>query len=104
MSQPMRLRGRRSSATSPATRKDRPPNASMKWFSGTCWRDRKSTRLNSSHEWISYAVFCVKKKIGYLGAITVGGAALVAAALLGDTVRAVVSRGGRPDLACDFFF
>src|SRR6266536_4908043 len=29
------------------------------------WRvvgDRKSTRLNSSHEWISYAVFCLKKK------------------------------------------
>src|SRR6266536_4801313 len=24
--------------------------------------DRKSTRLNSSHEWISYAVFCSKKK------------------------------------------
>src|SRR6266849_8764448 len=23
--------------------------------------DRKSTRLNSSHEWISYAVFCLKK-------------------------------------------
>src|SRR5207247_8494179 len=22
------------------------------------WTDRKSTRLNSSHEWISYAVFC----------------------------------------------
>src|SRR5438105_13166159 len=29
----------------------------------TPWgRDRKSTRLNSSHEWISYAVFCLKKK------------------------------------------
>src|SRR5438105_7390522 len=28
--------------------------------------DRKSTRLNSSHEWISYAVFCLKKKIGQL--------------------------------------
>src|SRR5438105_8163960 len=27
-----------------------------------CRRDRKSTRLNSSHEWISYAVFCLKKK------------------------------------------
>src|SRR5438105_11502509 len=26
------------------------------------WSDRKSTRLNSSHEWISYAVFCLKKK------------------------------------------
>src|SRR5438105_9147193 len=26
-------------------------------------RDRKSTRLNSSHEWMSYAVFCLIKKI-----------------------------------------
>src|SRR5438105_7538889 len=25
-------------------------------------QDRKSTRLNSSHEWKSYAVFCLKKK------------------------------------------
>src|SRR5207247_10098851 len=29
---------------------------------GAKTRDRKSTRLNSSHEWISYAVFCLKKK------------------------------------------
>src|SRR5256885_3419870 len=28
-------------------------------------RDRKSTRLNSSHLVISYAVFCLKKKIKY---------------------------------------
>src|SRR2546430_3375055 len=27
-----------------------------------CGRDRKSTRLNSSHSQISYAVFCLKKK------------------------------------------
>src|SRR5438105_8502534 len=33
-------------------------------FGGEPYRtlDRKSTRLNSSHEWISYAVFCLKKK------------------------------------------
>src|SRR5207247_9620536 len=30
--------------------------------SGSETQDRKSTRLNSSHEWISYAVFCLKKK------------------------------------------
>src|SRR5438105_6052999 len=30
--------------------------------------DRKSTRLNSSHEWISYAVFCLKKKTRLAGA------------------------------------
>src|SRR5712664_4505990 len=28
-------------------------------------RDRKSTRLNSSHDQISYAVFCLKKKNKY---------------------------------------
>src|SRR2546422_6794656 len=28
----------------------------------TCSSDRKSTRLNSSHGYISYAVFCLKKK------------------------------------------
>src|SRR5256886_10055359 len=28
----------------------------------TCAQDRKSTRLNSSHSQISYAVFCLKKK------------------------------------------
>src|SRR5436309_8963416 len=28
----------------------------------SCYRDRKSTRLNSSHVKISYAVFCLKKK------------------------------------------
>src|SRR5438105_12102416 len=33
--------------------------------------DRKSTRLNSSHEWISYAVFCLKKKkfLPFLGVL-----------------------------------
>src|SRR3989449_6304952 len=34
-------------------------------FSACNWRiqsDRKSTRLNSSHGYISYAVFCLKKK------------------------------------------
>src|SRR5436309_12338960 len=29
------------------------------------WRDRKSTRLNSSHVKISYAVFCLKKNRRY---------------------------------------
>src|SRR5438105_11673209 len=32
------------------------------FFNFDNFRDRKSTRLNSSHEWISYAVFCLKKK------------------------------------------
>jgi putative phosphoribosyl transferase len=38
-------------------------------------------------------------RIGYFGSSTGGGAALVAAAKLPDKVSAVVSRGGRPDLA-----
>jgi putative phosphoribosyl transferase len=37
--------------------------------------------------------------VGYFGASTGAAAALVAAAELGDAIRAVVSRGGRPDLA-----
>src|SRR5256886_8951861 len=32
----------------------------------TSWRDRKSTRLNSSHSQISYAVFCLKKKKNHI--------------------------------------
>src|SRR5438477_3621470 len=35
--------------------------AKIRWFGGTPG-DRKSTRLNSSHMSISYAVFCLKKK------------------------------------------
>src|SRR5258708_15089921 len=44
-------------------------SASSSFFLLCCWRrwrkkleDRKSTRLNSSHQIISYAVFCLKKK------------------------------------------
>jgi len=40
-------------------------------------------------------------KVGYFGASTGAGAALVAAAKLPRIVQAVVSRGGRPDLAAD---
>src|SRR5258708_24289256 len=35
-----------------------PPDGQGLW----CRQDRKSTRLNSSHQIISYAVFCLKKK------------------------------------------
>ena len=40
-------------------------------------------------------------QVGYFGSSTGGGAALVAAAKIPDDVGAVVSRGGRPDLAGD---
>src|SRR5216683_3732011 len=36
--------------------------ASTDWTHGSVALDRKSTRLNSSHDQISYAVFCLKKK------------------------------------------
>src|SRR5690349_23964324 len=36
--------------------------AKTKALLSTCSQDRKSTRLNSSHVEISYAVFCLKKK------------------------------------------
>src|SRR6266536_1844454 len=39
-----------------------PPGSGRGRPRATSERDRKSTRLNSSHEWISYAVFCLKKK------------------------------------------
>src|SRR2546429_4989682 len=52
-------------------RRDSPPHAA-KTKSDSVFRislrrgDRKSTRLNSSHGYISYAVFCLKKKKGAL--------------------------------------
>src|SRR2546422_4483820 len=36
---------------------------------GRVWTDRKSTRLNSSHGYISYAVFCLKKKKNAISAV-----------------------------------
>src|SRR2546430_12650904 len=45
----------------PWTRRDRPvPDRGRR--AGPATGDRKSTRLNSSHSQISYAVFCLKKK------------------------------------------
>jgi len=42
---------------------------------------------------------CRSLPVGYFGASTGGAAALCAAAALSSTARALVSRGGRPDLA-----
>src|SRR2546422_1679242 len=44
------------------TRSGGPPNTSAKFHFDSSGQDRKSTRLNSSHGYISYAVFCLKKK------------------------------------------
>src|SRR5256886_13492234 len=56
-----------------------------------------ATRLIDATHWIKGELDYLN--VGYFGSSTGGGAALVAAAELGETVGAVVSRGGRPDLA-----
>src|SRR2546428_3645798 len=43
-------------------RRRRSPNASTALLRRRNERDRKSTRLNSSHDQMSYAVFCLNKK------------------------------------------
>ena len=58
-----------------------------------------ATRLIDATYWIKGELDYLN--VGYFGSSTGGGAALVAAAQLADTVGAVVSRGGRPDLAGD---
>src|SRR5207247_11041973 len=52
------------SVASPAQRRRRPhrDGRGQQVRGAVAIEDRKSTRLNSSHEWISYAVFCLKKK------------------------------------------
>src|SRR2546422_6177366 len=40
----------------------RPVHSGGSRYPGAAREDRKSTRLNSSHGYISYAVFCLKKK------------------------------------------
>jgi len=55
--------------------------------------------LAEGTNWISDQAKPEHLRPGYFGASTGGGAALVAAAMLGEKVGAVVSRGGRPDLA-----
>jgi dienelactone hydrolase len=58
-------------------------------------------RLVSTTDWLARERSTVNLPVGYFGASTGGGAALVAAAERPDAVHAVVSRGGRPDLAGD---
>jgi putative phosphoribosyl transferase len=56
-------------------------------------------RLLAAAEWIAAQPDLARLSLGYFGASTGAAAALVAAARQGAGVRAVVSRGGRPDLA-----
>lgn len=60
-----------------------------------------SERLIHATHWIQRNSNTQNMKIGYFGASTGGAAALVAAALLGDQISSIVSRGGRPDMAGD---
>ncbi len=70
-------------------------------------RDRRfdigliSDRLVAVTRWLQRVHLAPGMPVGYFGASTGAAAALVAAARLKDEVRAVVSRGGRPDLAGD---
>src|SRR2546429_3732558 len=63
-----RTRARFSAAASALLSTPDPPHLPLfgqvfvEWRIVSWRRDRKSTRLNSSHGYISYAVFCLKKK------------------------------------------
>ncbi len=58
-------------------------------------------RLVDATNWIKRGPDTSHLRVGYFGSSTGGGAALVAAAAAGEEIGAVVSRGGRPDLAGD---
>src|SRR5450432_775122 len=77
-------------------------------------RDRKSTRLNSSHDQISYAVFCLKKKkegsraagprILYTRGYERAGDAFVSRLVARFFVRACLPRAARAVVTGCFFF
>jgi len=58
-----------------------------------------ATRLVAATRWLDAQPEFSRLPIGYFGASTGSAAALLAAAELGTRIAAVVSRGGRPDLA-----
>jgi len=61
--------------------------------------DLLATRLTQAVDWLAANDSTARVRIGIFGASTGAAAALVTAARRPDNVRAVVSRGGRPDLA-----
>ena len=63
--------------------------------------DLLAERLAGAIDWLAGRSATAGLGVGLFGASTGGGAALVAAAQRPDAVAAVVSRGGRPDLAGD---
>jgi len=60
-----------------------------------------ANRLVETANWSKKQLTEFEMNMGYFGSSTGGGAALIAAAKAPDTIKAVVSRGGRPDLAGD---
>ena len=58
-------------------------------------------RLIDSTRWLKKNPSTQKLAVGYFGASTGAAAALIAAAKLSNDIKAVVSRGGRPDLAAE---
>lgn len=58
-------------------------------------------RLISATRWASRQSYLKNLKFGYFGASTGAASTLKAAARIGSDIRAIVSRGGRPDLAMD---
>ncbi len=59
-------------------------------------------RLLAASTWLTQEAATQGLGLGYFGASTGAGAALQAAARVPDSVKAVVSRGGRPDLAAQY--
>ena len=60
--------------------------------------DLLTERLISVTKWVKENPETKELNLGYFGASTGAASALVAAAYFGDQIKAVVSRGGRPDL------
>jgi putative phosphoribosyl transferase len=64
--------------------------------------DLLAQRLIHATEWLKKNPDTKALAVGYFGASTGAAAALIAAAKLPEQVKAVVSRGGRPDLAGEY--
>jgi pimeloyl-ACP methyl ester carboxylesterase len=58
-------------------------------------------RLIGATRWVSLMPVTKRLRVAYFGSSTGAAAALEAAAVLGDDIASVVSRGGRPDLAME---
>ncbi len=64
--------------------------------------DLLADRLIGIAQWLLHDARTKKLQIGLFGSSTGAAAALIAAAKMGEGISAVVSRGGRPDLAEDY--